>query len=152
MFGSKFRKRKKEGDVLPVLIPVMNLLLLLLPFLLENAFLQKFATLDMQLPTISTAAATAGAAQDVQLTVIVRMDGVEVVRGSEAPQKVAYRTGWNVEVFKMLADVKKQRPGKRDVIMQVDPMVRYDVVVQVMDVCRSDGNLFPEIVYLDEVK
>lgn len=149
MLKSRYRKREKKGGFLPILIPVMNLFLLVLPLVIQNAYLQKLTTLELQLPTISESNAVANT-KNVNLVVYVKPTAVSIFVDDKLLADIPVSERLDEILYTNLMEVKKQHPAKRDVLMKVDPQVRYELVVKVIDQCKKENKLFPEVVYFDE--
>ncbi len=151
MLYKRFRKEKKKGAFLPILIPVMNLFLLILPFVIQNAFLQRIASMELQLPSISEGGSQ-NAAIEKDIIVEIKKEGLILYWGGE--KKV--ETDFNDNAYRLLEEklkeIKGANPKKQDLMIKVDPYVKYDKVVTVMDTAKKDGLLFPNIVFYDEVK
>lgn len=151
MLHKRFRKEKRKGAFLPILIPVMNLFLLILPFVIQNAFLQKLASMELQLPSISEAnTAKIEAGKDVVIE--IKKDGFILFFGEEKKLEGDFSNDFKLSLEEKLKEVKKVVPKKQDLMIKVDPLVQYDKVINIMDIAKGEGKLFPNIVFYDEVK
>lgn len=150
MRKSRFRKSGKKGGFLPILIPVMNLFLLILPLVIQNAYLQKLTTLEMQLPSISEA--SAGATPDAKILLDLKADSLFIYVNDAQFSDIPLTPGFETELAGKLKELKAKNPAKSEIILKVAPLVKYELVVNVMDECKKGKDLFPNVVFLDEVK
>lgn len=146
---NRFRKKRKRGGFLPVLIPVMNLFLLILPLTIQNAYLQKMTTLEMQLPSISESGAGSGGAN---ILLDLKADSISVYLNDFLIFDTPADEGFESRLAVKLKELKTGNPSKKDILIKVAPLVKYELAVKVMDECKKDGGLFPDVVFLDEVK
>ncbi|MCX7990735.1 MAG: biopolymer transporter ExbD [Proteobacteria bacterium] len=151
MLYKRFRKEKRKGAFLPILIPVMNLFLLILPFVIQNAFLQKIASMELQLPSISEGVAQKTEASK-DIIIEIKKDGFTLFWGDEKKLEKDFKDNYGPVLEEKLMEIKRLAPQKQDLMIKVDPAVQYEKVVSVMDIAKSEGKLFPNIVFYDEVK
>lgn len=151
MLYKRFRKEKKKGAFLPILIPVMNLFLLILPFVIQNAFLQKIASLELQLPSISEGNVN-NAQSNKEVVIDIKKDGFVVLWGDDKRLETDFNSDFKKVLENKLMEIKKEVPQKQDLMIKVDPLVQYEKVVTIMDIAKGEGKLFPNIVFYDEVK
>jgi|GEM_PF-6267258 len=149
MIKSRFRKDVKKGGFLPILIPVMNLFLLILPLVIQNAYLQKLTTLELQLPTLSEASNTTSESSR-KLLLDLKQTSLTVYLDDKPVDDITTSQGFETKLLNRLVEIKKTLPSKRDILLKVDPQVKYEQVVLVIDQCKKENKLFPEVVYFDE--
>ena len=135
----------------------MNLMVVLVPFLLIMAVFSRITIHELNMP------AAGGDKQaekpHLQLEVILRNNGIEVGdRGNGIVAAIA-RTDQGYDLAKLsdaLRRIKQQFPDELGATILMEPTVRYDDLIQVMDAVRqfelpaADGmrtkyELFPEI-------
>lgn len=150
MLSSRFRKRTKKGGFLPILIPVMNLFLLILPLVIQNAYLQKLTTVELQLPTLSDASAGGDAAKKVMID--LKQSSVAVYVDDKLAEDIPLTEGFENRLLNRLIEIKKTLPTKNDILLKIDPQIKYEQVIKVIDQCKKDNKLFSEVVYFDEEK
>lgn len=150
MLSSRFRKRTKKGGFLPILIPVMNLFLLILPLVIQNAYLQKLTTVELQLPTLSDASADGDAAKKVMID--LKQSSVAVYVDDKLAEDIPLTEGFENRLLNRLVEIKKTLPTKNDILLKIDPQIKYEQVIKVIDQCKKDNKLFSEVVYFDEEK
>ncbi len=150
MLSSRFRKRTKKGGFLPILIPVMNLFLLILPLVIQNAYLQKLTTVELQLPTLSDASASGDVAKKVMID--LKQSSVAVYVDDKLAEDIPLTEGFENRLLNRLVEIKKTLPTKNDILLKIDPQIKYEQVIKVIDQCKKDNKLFSEVVYFDEEK
>jgi biopolymer transport protein ExbD len=162
MIGRRRKRKQQHGSGELNIMPFMNLMVILLPFLLVTAVFSRTAVLEMNLPGPSSA--PEDPQQTLALEITVRADRIEVgdrttgllmeLKNLDAAYDLAGLGAY-------LTQVKVRFPDKVDATLLVEPQVSYEAVVQVMDSIRSvpavlDGKqvraeLFPEISIGDAV-
>jgi biopolymer transport protein ExbD len=159
------RRRRRKGQQKSSgelnIMPFMNLMVILLPFLLITAVFSRTAVLELNLPGPS---ASEDPQQTLALEITLRDDRIEV--GDRTTGLLMElkndESGYDVEgLGAYLTQVKARFPEKVDATLLVEPQVSYDTVVQVMDAVRSvptiengarvAAELFPEISIGDAV-
>lgn len=150
-------RRLSKIDTSLNLIPYMDLMVVLIPFLLTGVVFSKLAVLELKLPTSSSSApAAAEAKQPFSLIVTLQQDAV-TIRGSGLTvtrfplQDGRYDLGG---LTATLQQVKSSYPLEKALILLSEPDIPYESLVAVMDVCRegpASQELFPDI-SIGEVK
>src|SRR6185295_14178593 len=161
MMRRRRRKGQQKGSGELNIMPFMNLMVILLPFLLVTAVFSRTAVLELNLPGPST---TEQPQADLALEITVRDDRIEV--GDRTTGLLVSLTngadGYDLAgLSDYLVRVKERFPAKVDATVLVEPDVSYDAVVHVMDAVRSvrvtesgasvAAELFPEISIGDAV-
>ncbi len=125
------------------IIPVMNIFLLLIPFLLLTAAFVKIAVLDISLPSL----AKGGSAQqqqqkDLVLVILsVKETGFQLKSpGFKFDPIVNSGNKYNYQaLMTQLKEIKNQYSAAEDVIISPEAKVKYDIIIKVMDHCRESG-------------
>jgi biopolymer transport protein ExbD len=160
-------KRKTVKEEPLNLIPVMNLVTILIPFLLMAAEFVSLAVIDSTLPAIGAPQPPDPNQQEdeeppLQLSLAITAKGVrvlgadkvlfpdgapELAEGEEAPPTVPCVSGgsctsvddynWS-ELTRILAKVKDTYPDDENVIIVPDTKISYEVIVATMDASRED--------------
>lgn len=120
------------------LIPVMNLFMVLIPFLLLTAVFAKTVAIDIYLPRISEEE-TAGSAPHEVLTVRLNKNGFTfggLGRTLAPVEKKGERYDFEL-LSKKLLELKKNHPDKNEVILLFDPATPYELVIRLMDATRE---------------
>lgn len=150
-------RRRRSGDPTELdITALMNLMVILVPFLLINAVFSRVAILQLNLPGASTGAANQ--IKELQLEVIIRKDSLEVGdRNVGVLNRLEKRDGeYNLNALtKVIKEIKNNFPQKTDVTILAEANTDYDTLIQVMDRLRvtemqQDGEwvnveLFPNI-------
>ncbi|OGV98494.1 MAG: hypothetical protein A3I04_04975 [Nitrospinae bacterium RIFCSPLOWO2_02_FULL_39_110] len=145
------RRHHSISDTDLNLTPVMNLFMVIIPFLLLTAVFAKMAIIDTYLPQEGEGGGGNQAAPPKMLIVKVMEKGIElggIGEGIFIPRiegKLNLRQ-LAAELFKL----KDKYPKEEEAILLFDPQMPYDQVVQIMDTTRetSEGTkriLFPLI-------
>lgn len=142
--------KKKRTFFLPILIPVMNLFLLLLPFVLETSFLQKLTTHELTLPSIKSVNAENLTRRNLILE--IERDGVNIQKISGDYEIVSFGKDFSSTLEKKLVEIKSKNPDITDIQIKVSYDVVYQNLIDVLDICRKNTMGFQEVVYIDEVK
>lgn len=153
----KHRRLRKEAAHLEI-TAFINLIVVLVPFLLSTAVFTRLTVIDLSLPAQSSSALEQLKVDNLQLEIVVRAEALEVGDrlGGLIQRIPATEKGLDLPSLAALVQQLKTRfPDQLDASILAEPETSYDVIVQVMDVVRSDhmaqGNkvvkteLFPNI-------
>ena len=142
------RKRRGGDDI--EMTPIMNLFLILVPFLLVAAEFVNIAVLDMSLPQLNTNAnvtqtTTELPKQSILSTLEIDDNGMQVNSPTFTfPTIKKSAGGYDYNALKaQLAQIKQKFPEAADMVIAPQDQIKYDIVIQVMDRCREQG--FPNI-------
>ena len=131
--------------------PIMNVFLILVPFLLLTASFVKLAVLEMTLPSLSqspSASATAATEEKKPLVLnmlAVRPNGFEL-KSPTLTFPFIEKKGEQYDFEQLqssLRQIKDKFPDSEDMVIQPEDTIKYDDVIKVMDHCRDSG--FPNI-------
>ncbi len=133
------RRRKKRGKETPELdiTTFLNLMVVLIPFLLVSAVFSRVTIMELSVPT---SAAEGGVVKPTfSLEVIVRDLGFELGDGSRVFAAIPKKgEEYDMEkLSKMLTGLKAQYPEKEDATVLMEPNIRYDYLIQIMDAVRG---------------
>lgn len=115
--------------------PVMNMFIILIPFLVSMAAFTHLAAHHFGLPR-DEGAGEASTALDLPLTVAVGTAGVVIVRGDVVLAELP--AGENGPDLDLLASALAGQPSGR-LVLAVDDQVGVDMVVACLDHCRAAG-------------
>ena len=139
------RRRKQRGlesfEVTVDLMPLMSMFISIIPMLLLSAVFLELGAIKMQLPSGDpNAPLTAVEKESLGLTIYV-LDDVFAVEGRGLPRQAAARAHDGVEegLMTMLGQAVATHPENKDVIIGSGPEVRYQDIIQVMDLARKVG-------------
>ncbi len=138
------------------LTPMMDILTVLVVFLLITAVFMSITIEELSVPT---AAGGAGGQPNFAIEVIVRKAGLEIANGSSVQAAIPKKDDkYDIELLsKMLIRLKEQYPQKEDATVLMEPDIKYDYLIEIMDAVReaevrAEGggkaekiNLFPKI-------
>jgi len=135
-------RQVKNNDV--NIIGVMNVFLLLIPFLLMTAAFIRLAAIDLSLPSLGKSRgpneeppknlvlvilAIRETGFQLKSSLNVKFDPIEIHSGQ-------YNYAKLVEQLKV---IKARQPQVEDIIIAPEAKVKYDVIIKVMDRCRETG-------------
>jgi biopolymer transport protein ExbD len=139
----RYRNRAKaesfDTDIMRVLnlIPMMDILTVLVIFLLITAVFTHITIMDLSIPT--QAGGTAVNTPNFSIEVIVRKAGLEIANGSSVEAAIPKKDDqYDLEMLsKMLTRLKAQYPEKEDATVLMEPDIRYDYLIEIMDTIRG---------------
>ena len=138
------RRHKATLDEEINLIPVMNLFMVLIPFLLLTAVFAKTAIIDVYLPKAAGAALSdktvkKAAAPGAVLTIQVTAKGFRFTGLGRGVADIGKRDGKYdfTALSKALVKLKAKYPAKEEVILLFEPTTPYETVVKMMDTTRE---------------
>ena len=145
MFRRYRNKRGKENpsdfdtDIMHLinLTPMMDILTVLVVFLLITAVFMSITIEELSVPT-----AAGGAAANMPnfaIEVIVRKTGLEIANGSSVEAAIPKKDDkYDLELLsKILLRLKSQYPDKQDATVLMEPDIKYDHLIEIMDAVRS---------------
>ncbi len=142
------------------IVPMIDMMVILVFFLIFTAVFSKTNILQLNLPANSNAAPL-DLPKGLKLEVIIRPNDLVINDRNSGPLKVLENTanGYDLEgLSEFMRRVKSQFPQMTDATILPSPAVSYDTLVQVMDVVRvyqlpvapfSKAELFPDISIAD---
>ncbi len=144
-------KTRPTGNPELQMTPIMNVFLILVPFLLLTASFIKIAVLEMTLPSLSQSpsASTTAATEEKKPLVLnmlaVRPNGFEL-KSPTLTFPFIEKKGEHYDFEQLqssLRQIKDKFPDSEDMVIQPEDTIKYDDVIKVMDHCRDSG--FPNI-------
>jgi len=135
-------RQQQDTDI--NITPILNIFVILIPFLLLTVTFVKIAIIEFTLPTLEGATSAISETQAKELTVLVvaiEPSGFEVKTSEKTFPKIRRKKNeYNYdELTKRLKSIKKDFPKLEDVIISPDNDVQYHIIIKVMDVCREAG-------------
>jgi biopolymer transport protein ExbD len=137
------------------IVPMIDMMVILVFFLIFTAVFSKTNILQLNLPASNTA--PVDLPKGLKLEVIIRPNDLVVNDKNSGPLKLIENTasGYDLEhLSEFMRQVKSQFPEMTDATILSGPAVAYDTLVQVMDTVRvyqipmppfSKAELFPDI-------
>lgn len=140
------RENNFEEDDLNIM-PVMNLFLILVPFMLLTAVFVKISILEFSLPTADTPASEINKQENNPIVTIIAIteNGFRLkTKGLQIP--IIYKEGENFNYAVLVENLKKIKSMNQqaeDIIIAPQATIKYEIIIKVMDRCRENG--FPNI-------
>src|ERR1700676_4983653 len=137
------------------IVPMIDMMVILVFFLIFTAVFSKTNILQMNLPNSSNA--PLDLPKDLKLEVIIRPDDIVVNDRNSGPLKTLANTPAGLDLdglSEFIRRIKSQFPDMTDATILSSPATSYDILVQVMDAVRvyqlpvapfSKAELFPDI-------
>ncbi len=118
------------------LTPMMDILTVLVVFLLITAVFMSVTIEELSVPT---AAGGAVGQPNFAIEVIVRKTGLEIANGSSVEAAIPKKDDkYDIELLsKMLIRLKTQYPQKEDATVLMEPDIKYDYLIEIMDAVRE---------------
>jgi biopolymer transport protein ExbD len=128
------RRTRKQAELL--LVPMIDIFVVLVTFLLMTAVFSRITILELDLPSAASAAVSEPA---FRLEVIVRAQGLELTNGSALIATIPKKDGaYDLKALSELAlALKRDYPDAAAASVLLEPEIEYDHLVQVMDAIRS---------------
>src|SRR5512143_1599073 len=119
------------------LTPMMDILTVLVVFLLITAVFMSITIEELSVPTTSGGAAAN--MPNFAIEVIVRKTGLEIANGSSVEAAIPKTDDkYDLELLsKILIRLKSQYPDKQDASVLMEPDIKYDHLIEIMDAVRS---------------
>lgn len=155
VFPPMKRVKKSAGRDLEMIeldvTPVMNLFMVLIPFLVSMAVFTHLAVIDFSLPPAQMNSEEAGEAKELDISIVISMPtetspgGFRIVGTGKKLDLIPMLKGkFQFEVLRtLLKEVKFQYPSQKSVVLVIDGNVIYDDIITFMDICRESQ--FPDI-------
>lgn len=146
MFSRNDKSRRRSGDDVNI-TPVMNLFLVLVPFLLLTTEFVRIAVLELSLPSQNQSSTQQEKSKKPPILVLLAIDetGFEIKAPGMRFDKIPRRA--NQFQFELLAQellrIKAKYADTEEITIQPVEAILYDTIVDVMDTCRDTG--FPNI-------
>ena len=127
--------------------PMMNIFMILIPFLVSMAVFTQIAVVEFSLPPAQTPGAAGADEQtkELDISVVVTPTGFQIVgTGRKLDMMPKVQGEYQFEQLRaLLKAIKFQYPSQKSVVLVFDGEVLYDDIVKFMDICRESQ--FPDI-------
>lgn len=142
--GKKSTSKEIEMVDLDV-TPVMNLFMVLIPFLVSMAVFTHIAAIDFSLPPAQSEEGTAEESKELDISIVVTSTGFRVVgTGKKLDLVPTVRGQYQFDELRLLLKaIKFEYPSQKSVVLVMDANVVYDDIIKFMDICRESQ--FPDI-------
>jgi biopolymer transport protein ExbD len=158
---TKVRRRQDLDDEINM-VPIMNMFMVLIPFLLMSASFFHIKAINTSVPVLAEASDADAAEKEISVTVVVKLkaDGIKAsaISTDLNEHELAALEGefaFNMDdettysVFSQhLKKIKTQYPKSDTLILIPEDDILYDTIIQTMDVARKteENSLFPNVV------
>ncbi|MBN1309458.1 MAG: biopolymer transporter ExbD [Chitinispirillaceae bacterium] len=125
--------------------PVMNLFMVLIPFLVSMAVFTHIAAIDFSLPPAQTEGDAAEDSKELDISIIVTSGGFRIV-GTGKKLDIVPRIQGQYQFEKLrvlLKAIKFEYPSQKSVVLVLESDILYDDIIKFMDICRESQ--FPDI-------
>ena len=158
------RRRVQDEEETDInLVPIMNMFLVLIPFLLMSVSFYHMKAINTSVPVMGESTQSSSKKDDVKITVLaeIRNDSIHLSAHSTSYESEAIST-WEhrigqenqedypfEQMIVLLEEMKERYPSSDTLIIIPDKEVVYETIIQVMDAARFDHNklaLFPNVV------
>ena len=149
------RRHRIHGDVELKLVPVMSLLVVLVPMLLQTAVFEQTAAISMNLPSADEGRYLQESDLETlgdTVTLAMTDEGFQLISGEATLGKLPLIPGGGFDfpgLTKALAEAKQRFQEQEAIVLLVEDHVIYDDVVHTMDRCRPH---FPAVSLADRVE
>ena len=128
-----------DTDIMQIinLTPMMDILTVLVVFLLITAVFMSVTIEELSVPT--AAGGPASNQPNFAIEVIVRKAGLEIANGRSVEATIPKKDdNYDIELLsKMLLRLKAQYPEKEDATVLMEPDIKYDNLIEIMDAVRE---------------
>ena len=128
-----------DTDLMHVLnlTPLMDIFTVLVVFLLITAVFTSITIMELSVPT--SAGGSASNTPNFAIEVIVRKAGLQIANGSSVEASIPKKDDhYDMELLsKILVRLKAQYPEKEDATILMEPDIKYDYLIEIMDAVRG---------------
>jgi biopolymer transport protein ExbD len=126
-----------KGELPINLVPMIDVMTVLVLYLLVGTIFRQFTVLQLNLPGPSQAV-PAEERPPLDLKVVLRAQRLEVHDRNGTVRVLDNATGYDTGgLGALLAEVKRLNPHEETVTLLLEPDIKYDALVQVMDTVRA---------------
>lgn len=163
------RSRQRNSEEVDIdMVPIMNMFLVLIPFLLMSASFLHLKAINTSVPVLAESSENGSDAKSIiKVSVVVELerDGLHLsALSAELEEDMLNK--WDIRIPKndqgeypllqmvqVLAEIKLAYPKSDTVIVIPDGSIVYDTIIQTMDMARNSENttLFPNVVISGKV-
>ena len=155
-------RRNSEDDTELNMIPIMNIFLVIIPFLLTSVSFFHIKAISTSVPVMADSAHESVKPEKIKLTVIVEMrqadmklsataDNLDPQELEQFEQKIKIKSAGIyplMELNEYLQSIKRTYPASDTLVLIPHETVIYESIIQAMDAARNsnDSPLFPNVV------
>lgn len=125
--------------------PVMNLFMVLIPFLVSMAVFTHLAIVDFSLPPANDSSGASAETKELDISIVITSDGFRIVgTGKKLNIIPKIQNKYQFEQLRaLLKAVKFEYPSQKSVVLVIEADVIYDDIIRFMDICRESQ--FPDV-------
>ena len=155
-------RRISDEDTELNMIPIMNIFLVIIPFLLTSVSFFHIKAISTSVPVMADSTLVSMKAEKIKLTVILEMRQADMRLSATAEEMDPQALEQFEQLFKLqaagmyplmelneyLQSIKSKYPASDTLILIPDGAVIYESIIQAMDAARNfnDNPLFPNVV------
>jgi biopolymer transport protein ExbD len=125
--------------------PMMNIFMILIPFLVSMAVFTQIAVVEFSLPPAQVPGEGDEQNKELDISIVVTPNGFQIV-GTGRKLDMVPKTQGDYQFSQLrglLKAIKFQYPSQKSVVIVFDGEVLYDDIIKFMDICRESQ--FPDI-------
>ncbi len=135
-------------DIEPIdldVTPVMNLFMVLIPFLVSMAVFTHLAVVDFSLPPSNISSDEIPETKELDISIVITSEGFRVVGTAKKLDIIPkVQNQYQFEQLRaLLKAVKFEYPSQKSVVLVIEADVIYDDIIKFMDICRESQ--FPDV-------
>jgi biopolymer transport protein ExbD len=122
--------------------PIMNMFIILMPFLMTMAVFTHFSILSLQLPPNVNSGLDSSSGKPVKkITVVIAPQYLALTYGDAMLDSIPLKDGnYDFKTFEISLSQRKNSADIRDeAIVAVKDKVKFQYIVKVMDICKAEG-------------
>jgi biopolymer transport protein ExbD len=125
--------------------PMMNIFMILIPFLVSMAVFTQIAVVEFSLPPAQVPGESDEQNKELDISIVVTPGGFQIVGTGRKLDMVQKAQGEYqfAQLRALLKAIKFQYPSQKSVVIVFDGEVLYDDIIKFMDICRESQ--FPDI-------
>lgn len=142
-FTAPRRFSESAGEVIDIdVTPVMNMFIILVPFLISVAVFTNLSITELSLPSgISSGTAQGSEKPQLKTTVVLHEHYIAITYGERVLDSIPnVNNTYNFDAFALrLVKGVQETDTREEVIVAVRDKVRFKHVIAIMDICRENG-------------
>ena len=148
VFSSLSRCREQQQSQGIMITPVLNLFLILIPFLLLTAVFSQIAIISLSLPGEENELNKDASVDSALITIAITQEGFLIANKNAHPLRIPLREREYdfPSLAKAIKSIKDVHPTAESVLILSESSILYDTLIQTMDTCRENS------LDMDEVK
>jgi biopolymer transport protein ExbD len=125
--------------------PMMNIFMILIPFLVSMAVFTQIAVVEFSLPPAQVPGEGDEQNKELDISIVVTANGFQIVGTGRKLDLIPKTQGEYqfTELRALLKAIKFQYPSQKSVVIVFDGEILYDDIIKFMDICRESQ--FPDI-------